>query len=88
MVPQKRNIGEISIRDIQKKYKLGFWYAESIINKLEGIGYIKKKNEYSYKIIQTEQEIDNYIKTHMEELKPQKYKELSSDSISFLSNKQ
>ena len=69
------NIGEISINDIETKYNLGFQYAENIVNRLEEIGYIKKKEECGYKIIRTEQEIDDYIKSHMEELRPIEYKE-------------
>lgn len=66
-------IGEISVTYIQRKYNLGFWYAQNVVNKLEEIGYIKKENEYRYKIIRTENEIDFYIKSHLEELRPQKY---------------
>lgn len=72
-----KKIGEISIGDIENKYNLGFWYAESVIEKLEEIGYIKKKSGYVYlyEIIQTEEEIDKYVKSHVEELRPQKYKD-------------
>lgn len=68
-------IGEISVTYIQRKYNLGFWYAQNVVNKLEEIGFIKKEGEYRYKIIRTESEIDFYIKSHLEELRPQKYTE-------------
>lgn len=69
------NIGEISIRDISKKYNLGFRYAQNVVNKLEEIGYIKKISDYKYAIIHTETDIDNYICMHLSELRPMEYDE-------------
>ena len=66
-------IGQISVSEISRKYNLGYQYAQNIVNKLEEIGYIRKKSEYIYELIQTEQVIDNYINLHMEELRPIEY---------------
>lgn len=65
--------GQISIIDIKNKYNLGFNYAKNVAIRLEEIGYIKKRNEYSYIIIKTEQEIDDYIRYHIKELRPAEY---------------
>lgn len=65
-------IGEISAWQIHKKYNLGSEYSKNIINRLEEIGYIKK-NENKFEIIKTEQEIESYIKIHLEELRPESY---------------
>ncbi len=69
-------LGELSIRDVSERYNLGFQYARNIVNRLDEIGYIKKKKGYRYGIIQPEQEIDHYIKSHLSELRPAEYDEL------------
>ena len=69
-------LGELSIRDVSERYNLGFQYARNIVNRLDEIGYIKKKKGYRYGIIQPEHEIDHYIKSHLSELRPAEYDEL------------
>lgn len=65
--------GTLSIREIQKIYNIGYAYAENIVKKLEEIGYIKKRTNIEYSMIQTEQAINLYIKEHFEEFRPNYY---------------
>ena len=65
--------GTISVIEIQKIYNLGFAYAKNIIDKLEELGYIKKRTPTDYLMIQTEQAINSYIKEHFTEFRPNYY---------------
>lgn len=65
--------GTLSIGEISKIYNVGYAYAKNIIEKLEEIGYIKKKTNIDYSMIQTEQAITLYIKEHFEEFRPSYY---------------
>lgn len=69
------NIGEITTRDICEKYKVGTEYAENILKRLQEIGYIKRKDEVTYILIQTESNIDAYIKPRIKEFRPREYDE-------------
>lgn len=65
--------GTLSIGEIEEIYNVGYAYANNIINKLEEIGYIKKKDLFEYSMIQTEQAIRAYIKEHLKEFRPSYY---------------
>ena len=67
------NIGKIDVFYIQNKYHIGFDYAQNVINKLVNIGYIKKTDTIYYLLLQTESTIDTYVRTHLDELRPDKY---------------
>lgn len=68
--------GTITIDEIIKIYNVGYSYAENILNKLNEIGYIKKRTDFEYSMIQTERTIDAYIKEHFEEFRPYHYNTL------------
>lgn len=65
--------GTLSVIEIQKIYNVGFSYAKNIVDKLEEIGYIKKRTPTDYLMIQTEQAINTYIKEHFAEFRPSYY---------------
>lgn len=65
--------GTLSVIEIQKIYNVGFSYAKNIVDKLEEIGYIKKRTPTDYLMIQTEQAINVYIKEHFTEFRPNYY---------------
>lgn len=65
--------GTISVIEIEKIYKVGYSYAQNIVNKLEEIEYVKKTNNFDYDMIQTEKVIDTYIREHINELRPNSY---------------
>lgn len=67
------NIGKIDVFYMQTKYHIGFDYAQNVINKLVNIGYIKKTDTIYYLLLQTESTIDTYVRTHLDELRPDKY---------------
>ena len=68
--------GTLSVLEIGKIYNVGFSYSQNIVNELERIGYIKKRTDAEYSMIQTEQSIDAYIKEHFEEFRPDYYDSL------------
>lgn len=65
--------GTLSALEVGRIYNVGFSYAQNIVNELEKIGYIKKRTDSEYYMIQTEQSIDEYIKEHLEEFRPNYY---------------
>lgn len=65
--------GIISVEEIEKIYNVGYSYAENIVDKLEEIGYIKKRSDDEYSMIQTEKTINAYIKKHFAEFRPDYY---------------
>lgn len=66
-------IGEFTVFDLMKKYKIGFAYALNVAERLNSIGYVKKINASRYSMIQTESSISEYISSHLEELRPNEY---------------
>lgn len=65
--------GTLSVSEIGEIYNVGYVYAKNIVDKLEEIGYIKKRTNIDYSMIQTEQAIDSYIKEHFQEFRPSYY---------------
>ena len=70
------SVGKINLFDVEKKYHVGFKYAQNILNRLTEIGYIKKESDVTYVMLQTEEVIHNYICTHLDELRPNEYLKL------------
>lgn len=68
--------GTLSALEIGKIYNVGFAYAKNIVDKLEEIGYIKKRTEIEYSMIQTEQAIDAYIRENFKDFRPSHYDSL------------
>lgn len=81
--------GTLSIGEVEKIYHVGFSYAKNIVDKLEEIGYIKKRSNVDYSMIQTEQAINTYIKEHFAEFRPHHYDtlELRNDGKPTLKSK-